>query len=231
MPYTQHLLLVASCALAIAQAPQLTDRSRERPFSIRDGQVITLIPTKATLIIPEAWVEWYEEYGNNLHLSPKQLDRIKDVKGEWDADFCYVCNNTLNFERCAAHLGKMSSLGDLQLRVYDTALSDKSVRDSINAIMEELKKPVADEPFGGTAKGERKRYYDPKAAVEHRTVGEWQQSKVSFYRHYIDYGATAIVDYRYRRAGDRLFVLVFMYTDAKKQDAVIDSILKSFKTK
>jgi hypothetical protein len=221
MPHVLALTVALTVILLHSCCTQGKAKLSTRPFAIRHGRVIELQPSKARLTIPEEWIEWYKDHRNNIHLSRKELDAVRDAEGEWDADFADICNRTIPFAFCAFQAGGQGwgknggpSYGELQLRVYDIERSTKSMRDSVDAVMPEVKKR-----------------FDPKAAVLHRTMGEWHQSKISCYRRYGDYGATAIVDYRYRRAGSRLFVFVFMYTDFRKQEARIDSILNSFKTK
>src|SRR5262249_25231963 len=58
--------------------------SGTRPSATRDGRTITLKPTGASFKVPKDWVEWYDEFKNNFHLTHKQLDAVAKGAGEWD---------------------------------------------------------------------------------------------------------------------------------------------------
>lgn len=50
----------------------------------------------------------------------------------------------------------------------------------------------------------------------------------TYYRFYIDYGATAHLDVRFRRFEKRTIVFVFMYV--QNEDKIIDTILQSLRS-
>ena len=47
-----------------------------RPFATLKERTITLHPSEATFLIPQDWLDWQQRFGNNLHLSHKQLDAV-----------------------------------------------------------------------------------------------------------------------------------------------------------
>lgn len=186
-----------------------------RPYATRDGCTIRLEPSGATFRVPQQWVNRYGEFGNNFHLSHEQLDAVAEGEGEWDTEFASVCNAALPFDRCAAHVGDDGwgregvSYGDLQVRVYEIGAS----------LVEDIEKK-------GVAEVVRILKHVP--SVERDASSPWQKYKISFFRWYFDYGATAHIDFRVRTFGARSMVFVFMYTDAQPQGSHIASILDSF---
>jgi hypothetical protein len=174
------------------------DRS-ESPSATREGTTITLTPSQLTFRIPKEWVGWYREFGNNFHLTRDELDKVENADSEWDTEYARVCNAVLPFSRCAAHIGEEGwgreshSFGDLQVRVFD------------------LTEPLEDVERRVDAEGvnEVERITGKRPAPEHESKGEWKAAKLSYFRFYIDYGATAHVDFRLRRFGERTIVFVF----------------------
>jgi hypothetical protein len=108
-----------------------------RPWSTREGKSVTLHPSGATYKVPNDWLEWHQKFGNNFHLTHAQLDAVARGAGEWDTEYASVCNATLPFDRCAAHVGDEGwgkqgvSYGDLQVRVYDLAESLEVIERAI----------------------------------------------------------------------------------------------------
>src|SRR5215831_14402552 len=74
----------------------------KRPFASRQDTTITLRPSEATFKVPQSWVEWYEEFGNNFHLTRMEIDAVARGDGDWDTEFASVCNAVLPFDRCSA---------------------------------------------------------------------------------------------------------------------------------
>ncbi len=135
---------------------------------------------------------------------------MKPEHYEWDREFAIACNAALPFERCAAHLGSEGwgddgrRYSDLQVRAYD--LADPPI---------ELEKQII--------KGATLAVKPDEVARE--SDGEWRRILVSYERIHFDYSATAHVDFRLRRFGDRTLVLVFMYTSYPGSADAIPSIL------
>jgi hypothetical protein len=165
-------------------------------------------------------VDWHLKFGNNFHLTHKQLDAVAKGAGEWDTEYASVCNAALPFDRCAAHVGgegwgKAVSFADLQVRVYDLAEAPAAVEERIK------REGVADiERFSGRL-----------PALEGETDGPWRRTRLSYEVFYGDYGGTAHVDFRVGRCGDRTFVFVFMYADYNPKQKTIKVILDSFTLK
>ena len=117
-------------------------------FSTRNGNLITLNPIGVSLKIPANWVVWYSRHANNLHLSRQQLAAVEFPKNdEWDTEFARVCNVSLPFDRCVAHLGSEGwgddarSFSDLQVRVYDLMVGSKDLEKRIVKDASSVAKP------------------------------------------------------------------------------------------
>lgn len=189
-----------------------------RPYAVRTDAVITLQPSMATFTIPQAWVNWNQQFGNNLHLTRAQLEAVARGDGEWDTEYASVCNTVLPFDRCAAHVGSEGwgkasvSFVDLQVRVYE-------VNDTVAAVEKRIQED-------GVADIKRFSRQDPK--VTQNNKASWRQTVLSYPRFYGDYGATAHVDFRIRRFDKRTVVFVFLYTNFQAQEKTIATILDSF---
>jgi hypothetical protein len=189
-----------------------------RPSATRHGQTIRLRPHPATFRVPRDWVKWHRQFGNNFHLTHKQLDAVARGAGDWDTEYASVCNAVLPFDRCAAHVGDEGwgqqgvSCGDLQVRLYDLADSPQVVDRRIH------QQGVAD----------IQRFSGHRPQVKREGKSRWRRTVLSYGRWYGDYGGTAHVDFRVRRLRVRTFVFVFMYADYQSNKAAITSILKSF---
>jgi hypothetical protein len=187
--------------------------------SIRKGTTIKAVGHGLRFEIPAAWVRWYEENEAhpNLHLTPDDLDMVKETEGEWDREFALVVNTILSFNQCVAHVGSEGwgpqgiSFADLQVRAYvltDTPEQiEERTRSQGSAVVENLT---------GT-----------RAVPQQEQVGAWRRTVIKYFRMYNDYGATAIVDLRIRRLNDRTIVFAFMYTDHTEHDTEINELLKS----
>src|SRR3972149_6742452 len=101
----------------------------------REGRTIRLHPSGITLQIPQDWLEWNAEVHNNLHLTHRELRKVRRGHGEWDYEYARVVNAVLPFEHCAAHVGGEGwgwdavSFGDVQLRAYVTSLTAQEILD------------------------------------------------------------------------------------------------------
>ena len=56
---------------------------------IRRENIIQAPDNSITFKIPDTWVKWYEENEDrpNLHLTPNELNMVKEAEGEWDNEF------------------------------------------------------------------------------------------------------------------------------------------------
>jgi hypothetical protein len=187
--------------------------------SIRRGTHIEAADQSLEFDVPQTWVTWSEEHVSrpNLHLTAAELDRVETTEGEWDREFALVVNAVLPFENCVAHVGSEGwgphgmSYADLQVRAYVLTMS----LEGIAAQAQSRGASVAEE-LAGT----------PPDLQEERQ-GEWTRNLIGFPLFYVDYGATAVVDARSRRLGDRTVAFAFMYTDHAPHDHEIDQMLDS----
>lgn len=194
----------------------------KRPFASRDESTITLHPSEASFKIPQSWVERYNQYANNFHLTLVELDAVARGDGEWDTEYASVCNAVLPFDRCCAHVGgegwagQGGSFGDLQVRVYELDDAPKDVERRIC----------------GEGIADIKRFSGKAPMLKQDIKAPWRRTLLGFERFYWDYGGLARVDFRVRQFEKRTFVFVFMYTGDymgdESQENAIASILDSF---
>lgn len=199
--------------------PQKEPIQQAKRGSTRQGTTIKAVEHGLRFEIPTAWVRWYEENEAhpNLHLTPADLDVVKETEGEWDREFALVVNAILSFNQCVAHVGSDGwgpqgiSFADLQVRAYVLTATpeeiEKRTRSQGSAVVENLT---------GT-----------RAVLQQEHIGTWRRTVIEYFRMYTDYGATAIVDLRMRRLNDRTIVFAFMYTDHTEHDTEINELLKS----
>lgn len=170
--------------------------------------------------IPAAWPKWYKENETypNLHLSPAQLNLVKDAEGEWDKEFAIYTNYLLPFEKCIAHAGSEGwgsnsiSFADLQLRAY---IFDSSSFEITTRQLDSLALLI-------------------KGVTPAYTIQEdrsWKRLLINYMRSYSDYRATATIDIRIKLFGDKTIVFVFMYTDHTNHTNEIKLILNSVTVK
>src|SRR5262249_4905317 len=86
------------------------------------------------------WIEWHAEHkdkNNNLHLTRAELEKVRVVSGERDAEYAAVVNSVFPFENCVAHLAQewWGSQGcgysDLQMRVYVVEMSPEEIQQKV----------------------------------------------------------------------------------------------------
>jgi hypothetical protein len=195
-------------------SPQQTKRG-----AIRQGTTIKAAEHKLRFEIPAAWVRWYEENEAhpNLHLTSAELDAVKETEGDWDREFALVVNAILPFDQCIAHVGddgwgpRGISYADLQVRAYVLTATPEEIEERARLRGSEVIINLTETP----------------AVSQQDQVGAWRRTLLKYFRWYIDYGATAIVDLRIRRYDNRSVVFAFMYTDHSEHDAEIEAILDS----
>lgn len=183
------------------------------------GDTIVALGRGLQFKIPPAWVRWHEENEAhpNLHLTPAELDEVRETEGEWDHEFALVVNAILPFEQCVAHVGgegwgpRGMSYADLQARVYVMQQTPQEIEARARSQGAAAVSSLTGVP----------------AALQQESGGEWRQTVLSYRRVYGDYGATALVDLRLRRFGDQTVAFAFMYTDHASHEAAIEAILDS----
>jgi hypothetical protein len=168
------------------------------PSSTRDGRVVSSVGPGPRFEVPASWIDWYDEYGNNLHLSRPEIDAVEMGGGEWDTEYDYVLDALLPHDRCAAHAGgegwavEAVSFGDLQLRVYVVEATPEAIVASIDEVQWDLVVPE----------------------VSVTEDGPWTRAVLNYELFFGDYGGPANVDLRMHRFGDATVVMAGMYSDA-----------------
>jgi hypothetical protein len=186
----------------LPRAPAINPHTSKSPFATRDGVTITLQPSGLQFDVPQDWVDWYNEFGNNFHLTGEELDRVGHGAGEWDDEYARVCNAILPFDRCAAHVGGEGwgkagvSYADLQVRVYD-----------LESPLETIEEGIA-----GQSTAEIERLIAGHVRVQRHDKDGWRQTVFSYGRFYYDYMDTAYVDIRLKRVEKGTIAFVFMHT-------------------
>jgi hypothetical protein len=244
------LLLFLSPAGLIAEPPPPTEKP-VRPYrATRQDDRVDIAPLGLSFPIPQPWLGWNNSYHNNLHLTDEQLAAVKTAEmADWDPEYSLVVNAVLPFERCALHAGGEGwgregvSYADLQMRVYvldevpekvearvasagvqavRTLFTPRRVASRLSSLppqpgnRPELPKEPDEPPKG------------MKVPIERSNRDGWQQVALSYDLFYGDYGATARVDFRLRRMGNRTVAVVFMHTNVNNQAPTIRAILGSF---
>jgi hypothetical protein len=182
-------------------------------YATRQDRTIYLYPSDVSFQIPQDWVYWNTESHNNLHLSHRELLKVRFGAGEWDSEYGDVVNRALPFEYCAAHVGGEGwgregvSFADLQLRAYVTDLSSEEILRRISG------------PAFATAK---------KLSTQVQTdVGEegpWRRAVIRYSLFYGDYGGIANVEFYLRPVSKYQLVMVFMGNVEKEKRQVLDSV-------
>jgi hypothetical protein len=191
------------------------DLAPEEPSATIQNRSIQLKPSGAEFQIPESWLKWHAEFKNNLHLSRRELEKVKNGAGEWDKEYAEIVNSVLPFSKCAAHVGdegwgaQAVSWIDLQVRVYIVDMTPEQV------VSKASKEGVAIAS---------KRSKDVSMTASKQK--EWRRATVSYSLWYGDYGGKAKIDFYARAFGKQTAVLVFMHA---RGDQPIDDIVESFK--
>jgi hypothetical protein len=192
-------------------------------YATRENRTIYLHPSEVSFQIPESWIGWDAKFHNNLHLTHRQLERVRFASGEWDTEYNAVVNSALPFEDCAAHVGGEGwgsegvSFGDLQLRAYLTQLSSDEILKRISGPAFATAKRVSSTGFGSGGA--------PRIRVAQ--VGQWQQATIRYGVFYGDYGGDADVEFYLRPAGPNNLVLVFMGGPEKERQEILESVAVS----
>jgi len=200
------------------------NRKQLRPYATIHRRTIRLIPSGATFIIPQSWVEWNHEYSKSLFLNPKELEAAKDTVGEFSRSYGEIVNAVVPFGSCAAHVGndgwgknaEGGSGSDLFMRVYVGSLNTQKIWQDIATV--------------GKRKAVEFARKDSQVSLTGIHRGQWQGSKLSYYLFYGDYGGTAYIEFLHRTFGKQQVVIVFMYAvGMPEQQNAINSVLASFK--
>ena len=211
------LVSLCACGHIPAAEPDAPAAWRGRPSARLGGDRVTLLPSGDSFRIPKSWLDWNHRFHNNLHLSRRQLEEVRDGAGEWDREYGAVVNAVLPFDSCAAHLGGEGwgrdgvSFGDVQMRVYTGAFDPGAIR------------------AGALASGRaRAAQFFRSIEVDSATVGGWQMTRLQWLAWYGDYGGTAHVEVLVSQHDGRSTVVVFMYAFAPERQRDGDIVLNSF---
>ncbi len=171
---------------------------------ILDGNTFKIPYHNLSFHIPQAWVEWVNQYPDkpNIHLTAEQLKNVKDAEGEWDHEYALILNEALPFSSCLLHAGSEgwgldgTTYTDLQMRVY---VVESSVHETANAINKKASQAV--EKVSGQI-----------ASPQTKKFGPWQNIRFDYDLKYEDYGATAEIDLYLQPSKNATIVFAFMHT-------------------
>ena len=215
------LLLVGACVPA-PWPPSSARGEREagrRPAARLEGARVTVVPSGANFLVPEAWLVRARAGTSNLHLTRASLDSVRDASGEWDREYAAVVNGVLPFDSCAAHVGGEgwgragTSFADLQARLYIGAFDPSLVRAAVLT----------------TGRAAAAAYFHP-VSVDSGQTGAWARTSLRWEALYFDYGATANVEVYTKSRGQETAVLVLMFSSypaRQREEAAL--LLDSFR--
>ncbi len=243
------LLLFLSPVGGIAEPPPRTEKP-VRPYrATRKNDLVEIAPLGLSFPIPQPWLGWNNAFHNNLHFTEKQLAAIKTGEmADWDPEYAIVVNAVLPFERCALHAGSEGwgqegvSYADLQMRVYVLDEVPEKVEAKVASAGAQAvrtlftpRRVMQRNRGGGVARRPPELPENPdqppksmEVPVERSDQDGWRRVAFSYDLFYGDYGATAAVDFRLRRMGDRTVAVVFMHTTFNDYAPTIKAILGSF---
>jgi hypothetical protein len=215
------LIIIAGICVLAASWPAyragLFTRDAGR-HATRQDRTIYLQSSDVSFQIPQDWVDWNNEFHNNLHLTHRELQRVRFGAGEWDSEYGEVVNSALPFEHCATHVGGEGwgrdgvSFGDLQLRAYVTDLSSTEILKRISG------------PAFATAKEVSSAVFQEPVQVSFGQEGQWQRAVIQYGLFYGDYGGRANIEFYIRPVGRYELVMVFMGSVDKEKREILDSL-------
>lgn len=168
------------------------------------GTTFTVPSHNLRFSIPQAWVEWADQYPDtpNIFLTQEQLHKAKEVEGEWDHEYAIILNEALPFSHCLLHAGSEGwgvdgiTYTDLQMRLY---ILESTVTETESTISQKTSKAI--EKVSGQSN-------PPKVDK----LGPWQNLRYNYDLKYEDYGATAEIDFYLQPSGNATLIFVFMHT-------------------
>jgi len=188
-------------------------------YATRQNRTIYLHPSDVNFQIPQEWLSWNAEFHDNLHLTHRELERVRFGAGEWNSEYGDVVNSALPFEYCAAHVGGEGwgregvSFGDLQLRAYVTELSSLEILRRISGPAFAAAKKVASQVI-----------HEPAVQVSSGQEDQWQRAVIQYDMFYGDYGGRANIEFYFKGVGRYQLVMVFMGSVEKEKREVLDSV-------
>ncbi len=195
-------------------------------IAARSGEdEVQIRPTGLTFSIPDDWLRWNSQHGNNIHLSRLDLAAVRDATGGWDREYAIFLNAALPFDACVAHLGAegwgehSASSGDLQLRVYLFGDHPDTVRDALTKTAEKRPGDLF-KITGGDQNGN-------SFAVDTSVYRGLPRVKISWNTSQGDSGGGALVDARLMDLGNKTAVFCFMYKEKTATVAETNNIVDS----
>jgi hypothetical protein len=166
------------------------------------GRSVVIEPYDISFSLPSSWLQWYQQFGNNIYASKRELRRSRYGEGAWNFDYTRIVNALLPYDRCVLHAGsdgwerRSPGSGRLQIRVYvgnfDLGEIGKDVKNDGLRIARSLGK---------------------NAAVSSGQLAGWPRISLSYYAWYGDHGANARIDFCARQFADTSLLVVLMYAD------------------
>jgi hypothetical protein len=222
-----RLLTLGALAVALlCSCHRASPQPRAQQYATRDGQYVKLRPSGVTFRVPQQWLEWYDKFHNNLHLTRGQLDKVENGDGEWDTEYGRVVNAALPFADCAAHVGgegwglKGTSFGDVQLRAYVTNLSPEEIVARLNGVAFDTARRVSRPPPTAIALKE----LAPDVSVNDEREGRWRRVAITYPLWYGDYGGVARIRFYIASIKEGTLVLVFMGGEDQEVQSILDSV-------
>ena len=212
-------------ALSLSSTSLAAEQSSEvQQSATREGQKITLHPTGITLRLPSQWLQWFDKFHNNIHLTRDQLEKIENGDGEWDTEYAKVVNAALPFTDCVAHVGgegwgrEGASFGDIQLRIYLTDFKEQEVLARIHGAALQTARTVA-RPLPNLPAG-----LAPDTSLKDAKESQWGESVIQYPLWYGDYGGVAHVRFYMSTVGGETLVLVFMGGENGQVQDIVRSV-------
>jgi hypothetical protein len=200
--------------LAEASRRSIDERTR---YATAEGNRLTLYPNATSFRVPDEWIDWYQEFHNNFHLTESQLAGVEQGAGEWDTEYAAVVNAALPFHDCAAHVGGEGwgrdgvSFGDVQMRAYLTTLSPQEVLQRLSdAGLSKAHEVGRDAGF-----------------LDAGAEGRWRKAELHYSLWYGDYGGTATIRAYMTPDHGNTLVLVFMSVAGSSEGGEIQRIVDS----
>lgn len=237
-----NLILVFLCPVGFLiseEQPAKSSSVKEelaQPSATLSGRTVTLQPFEATFEIPQSWLSHYRTDEDNLHLTRREIDKIKDGIGEWDSEYGKVVNAVFSIDDCAMHGGNEGwgkdghSYFDVQMRAYVLAadaddIPTKMINDGVEAA-HQLNSLKSKQNLVPKLKSKK------SISLKQSEYQQWKRSTLEFELFFDDYGGTAHVDVFSRDFDKQKVALVFMYVKSPfKEFEDVPKIVDSFRRK
>jgi hypothetical protein len=195
-------------AIVLLQTVRLL-ASTPQHFSTSQGASVLLHPSGATLQLPIDW---------GASLTTKELQGVKQGKGEWYTEYAEVINAALPFSACSLEAGRFlwrqGAFRTVQMRAYvlHSTLSNIEARIATKGLTaaKALPYPTARNAF-----------------VNKEETPQWHKISIGYDLNYVDYGGKANIEFYVTTHENWTVVLVFMHSGTTEPDEV-RQIINSF---